>query len=274
MAVRPRKRRRRSPRKAKRTSTTTWWRRALDTWPKKAAAAVGAALFASAMSYFLGADFWSGVEKKVGTAGPPVQITTITDLDRFHSNIGHFPEFIVDRPIDKVSRPPSGNTPDGRYRWAKEMGGVDGRASLIRVVVSGKEDRPALLQGLRVKLAERRPPLDGTLLTYTGIGSAQSVRFFQVDLGKSPPTLKYIGDEGEPEDHFPLRVTESDAEVFDIWAALPRGDQLWYLELDYTADGEQGTIRIDDHGKPFRTAQVSGSRENAYFWFGGRWRQP
>jgi hypothetical protein len=273
MAVSPRKRRRRSPRTAKRASSTQWWRKALDTWPKKIAAAVGGALFASAMSYFIGADFWQGVERKVGTAGPPVQITTITDLDRFHSDLGHFPEFIVDRPIDKVSRPPSGNTPDGRYGWAKEMGGVDASASLIRVVVSGKANTPTLLQGLRVKLVERRPPLDGTLLTYTGIGSAQSVRYIQVDLGKSPPTLDYIGDEGKPEDHFPLRVSESEAEVFDIWAGTPRGDQSWYLELDYTADGEQGSIRIDDDGKPFRTVQVS-SRDDSYFWFGGRWRQP
>jgi hypothetical protein len=274
MAVSPRKRRRRSPRKAKRASTTEWLRKALDTWPKKAAAAVGGALFASAMSYFIGADFWQGVERKVGTAGPPVQITTLTDVDRFDSDLGHFPEFIVDRPIDKVSRPPGGNTPDGRYGWAKEMGGVDASASLIRVVVSGKANTPTLLQGLRVKLVERRPALDGTLLTYTGIGSAQSVRYIQVDLGKSPPTLDYIGAEGKPEDHFPLRVSESEAEVFDIWAGSPRGDQSWYLELDYTAEGEQGTMRIDDDGKPFRTAQVSGSREDSYFWFGGRWRQP
>jgi hypothetical protein len=274
MAVSPRKRRRRSPRKAKRTSTTSWGRRALDTWPKKAAAAVGGALFASAMSYFLGADFWSGVEKKVGTAGPPVQITTITDVDRFRSDVIHLPEFVVDRPIRKVSRPPHGNAPEGRFQWAREMGGVDASASLIRVVVSGKENRPALLQGMRVELADRRPPLEGTLLTYTGIGAAQSVRYIDVDLSKSPPIVDWIGAEGRPEDHFPLRVTESEPEVFDIWAHSPRGDQSWYLELDYTADGEQGSARIDDHGKPFRTTQASYSGPSSHFWLHGHWRQP
>ena len=147
MAVSPRKRRRRSPRKAKRASSTQWWRTALDTWPKKIAAAVGGALFASAMSYFIGADFWHGVERKVGTAGPPVQITTLTDIDRFDSDLGHFPEFIVDRPIERSLVPRTATrrraVTDGRRRWA----GVDASASLIRVVSRARPIRQHCFRG-------------------------------------------------------------------------------------------------------------------------------
>jgi hypothetical protein len=272
MAVSPRKRRKRTPRKRRRASAPTWWRKALDTWPKKAAAAVGAAVFASAMSYFLGADFWSGVEKKVGTAGPPVQVTTITDIDRFDSGVVHLPEFVVDRPIGEVPPPPSGNAAEGRFAWGKEIGGVDAFASLIRVVISGKAKAPVLLQSLRIRVVDRRRPLSGTLLSYSGRGQPQSVRYVQVDLAKEPPAWTYIGPEGKPGELFPLRVTESETEVFDIYAFATRGDVYWYLELDYTADGDQGTARIDDDGEPFRTTQSGAPGQRQYAWIHGRWR--
>ena len=273
MAVRPRRRRKRTPRKRSRASAPPWWKTALDTWPKKAAAAVAGALFASAMSYFLGADFWSGVEKKVGTAGPPIRITTITDIDRFESRAVHIPEFLVDRPIQRVPRPPNGNSFEGRFEWAKALGGVDAEASLIRVVVAGKTKSPVLLQGLRFKLVDSRPALKGTLLSYMGIGAAQGVRYIEVNLGNHPPTWKYLGLEGQPEEHFPLRVTESDSEVFDILAYGPRGDDYWQLALDYTADGEQHSATIDDDGEPFHTTRSRVAGQRTYVWDRGHWRQ-
>jgi hypothetical protein len=49
--------------------------------------------------------------------------------------------------------------------------------------------------------------------------------------------------EGQAQEHFPLRVSSSDSEVFDIQAFTLRGDVSWYLEFDYTADGDQGTFK-------------------------------
>jgi len=102
---------------------------------------------ASGVSYFIGADFWKGVEKKIGTAGAPVEVTMLTDIDRFNSDVVHIPEFVVTRPISEVPRPPSGNNSDGRWAWAKKMGGVDVTESLFRTVVAGKEASPVALQG-------------------------------------------------------------------------------------------------------------------------------
>jgi hypothetical protein len=61
-----------------------------------------------------------------------VEITTLTDIDRFDSDVVHIPEFVVTRPIDEVPPPPNGDKPEGRYAWAKEMGGVDATGSLFR----------------------------------------------------------------------------------------------------------------------------------------------
>ena len=52
---------------------------------------------------------------------------------------------------------------------------------------------------------------------------------------------------------FPLRITDSDQEVFDVTATVSRRDCDWTLLLDWTAGDRQGTTVVDDHGKPFRT---------------------
>jgi hypothetical protein len=97
------------------------------------------------------------------------------------------------------------------------------------------------------------------------------VRYVEVDLSTHSPTWEFIGREGEPEEHFPLRVSASEAEVFDVQACCARGDVSWHLELEYTADGEQGAVRIDDDGKPFRTTERDPSVQDAYGWLEGRW---
>ena len=246
-------------------------RTALKTWPRKLAAAIAAALVASGTSYFLGADFWRGVEEKVGTADAPVEATAITDIDRFDSDVVHIPEFVVPRPIDRIPAPPNGDSPEGRYRWARDLGGVDASSTLTRVTITGADSTPVILQGLRVRVDERRPPLRGSHLGYFGVGAPQSVRYVEVDLSADPPTWRFIGQEGEPEEHFPLRVSASETEVFDVQAVKARGDVSWHLELEYTADGEQDVLRIDDHGQPFRTTEVDSAGQDFYGWLDGRW---
>jgi hypothetical protein len=248
-------------------------RTALRTWPRKVAAAIAAALLASGTSYFIGADFWQGVEEKIGTADAPVQATVITDVDRFDSDVVHVPEFVVPADIEEVPPPPNGDSEEGRYAWAHGLGGVDASSSLMRVVVNGRQTGPVLLQGLRVRVDQRRPPLRGSLVSYLGLGAPQSVRYVEVDLATDPPTWRFIGQEGTAVDHFPLRVSSSETEVFDVQVLRVRGDVSWHLELEYTADGEQGVTRIDDGGTPFRTTEVDAAAQDFYAWQNGRWTQ-
>jgi hypothetical protein len=211
------------------------------------------------------------VEEKVGTADAPVEATAITDIDRFDSDVVHIPEFVVPRPIDRIPAPPNGDSPEGRYRWARDLGGVDASSTLTRVTITGADSTPVILQGLRVRVDERRPPLRGSHLGYFGVGAPQSVRYVEVDLSADPPSWRFIGQEGEPEEHFPLRVSASETEVFDVQAVKARGDVSWHLELEYTADGEQDVLRIDDHGQPFRTTEVDSAVQDFYGWLNGRW---
>ncbi|MFD7435926.1 hypothetical protein [Streptomyces sp. NPDC059861] len=56
---------------------------------------------------------------------------------------------------------------------------------------------------------------------------------------------------------FPLKVSESDPEVLRITADASY-DVRWYLELTWTSGNRQGTLVVDDGGKPLRTSGDNG----------------
>lgn len=64
---------------------------------------------------------------------------------------------------------------------------------------------------------------------------------------------------------FPYRVSAEDPEVLLVDATTQTYDARWYLELDWSSQGRTGTIRIDDHGRPFRTSSIKGL---PHYWFG------
>jgi hypothetical protein len=257
-----------------RSSARSFLSEGLKTWPRRIAAAIGGAVLASAVGYFLGADFWSGVSERAGLAPEPVRVDVITDVDRFASDSGvlHIPTFVVPRPITAIGPPPNGKQAEGRYTWAHQMGGVDSIETLIRASVSGTSSAPVVLQDLQIHVIERRRPLEGSQLTYTGLGAPISVRFIDVNLDQEPPTWEYLDSQGEPTDHFPFEVTETETEVFDIRAFTLRCDCVWTAELHYSTEGEEGAITIDNDGRPFRTTAFSEEAQGEYHWANGRWR--
>ncbi len=187
----------------------------------------------------------------------------------------HNPEFIVQRPIAEVGAPPNGEEKEGRFRWAREMGGIDALATVLRLVIRGSSDAPVTLHSLDVEIVSRRPPLEGTLLTYDGQGAGQAVRYFEIKLDEPTPTVTYVADEGEEATHFPYRVSRTELEVFDIYAVSVQEHVQWRLRLAYTDDEGEGTVVIDDDGKPFETTAHGGSEplpgQHAYFWRDGAW---
>jgi hypothetical protein len=206
---------------------------------------------------------------KTKVAPPPVlHAQVITDVARFRSSAPHVPEFVIPRPLREIGRPPDATDtyPDApqmlamraaplRYAWAHEQGGVDATETLVRISISGSSVAATDLQQLRVRLVHCEPPLNGHLVTYTGQGSGIGARYFSIDLDSDTPVAEYVDAKGRPKRRqpFPVRVTDSDQEVFDVTAGIMRRDCQWELLLDWTAGARHGTAVLDDHGKPFRT---------------------
>jgi hypothetical protein len=227
-----------------------------------AAAAVGTAALGVVVPQLIGS-----VEHRIKPS-PALRVQSIVDVARFRSDAPHVPEFVIPRAASAVPKPPdAGSAPsrfdphhaDGfdpaRYAWAHELGGVDGVETLVRVSIAGTGTAATQLQQLRPKILRCRRPLQGTLVTYTGLGSGMGDRYFSIDLDHDSPAAKYVDAGGRIKDDqpFPLRVTDADQEVFDVSATVTRRDCDWELLLDWTAGSRSGTTVITDHGKPFRT---------------------
>lgn len=227
-----------------------------------AAAAVATAALGFVVPQVLGAI-------KTNVAPPPaLHAQVIADVARFRSSAPHVPEFVIPRPLAQIGRPPDAGDIDPqfpqqlamraaplRYAWAHQQGGVDATETLLRISISGSSASATDLQQLRVRLVHCQPPLKGQLVTYLGLGSGIGARYFSIDLDRNAPVAEYVDAKGtmKREQPFPLRVTDSDQEVFDVSAGITRRDCQWTLLLDWTAGARHGTTVIDDHGKPFRT---------------------
>lgn len=248
------------------TTTSNGAKRAsvLGTWPGKIAAAAATAMIGSAVSYFLGADFWEGLRKRAGVAPEPLSVHVNSSGVRQLN-----PTFVTPRPIAAIGPPPSGDRPEGRYSWAHKLGGVD-TWTYLRVTVTGKSPASVVLQDLRIKVTSRRPPLNGYHLSYNSVrlGKMEPTREIEVDLDSSPPRWRFAEDSRGA--RFPFSVSNSEIEVFDISTETTKCDCSWTAELSYVADGEQGVTTIDDNGKPFRT--TAPSKAESVYWHRGRWR--
>jgi hypothetical protein len=237
--------------------------RLVGTWPRRFAALFGSALAAWAVAASVSALVHQ-TSKRVGLAAPALSVSVVADPDRIqHEGLGHVPEFVIQRPIERIGPPPNGDKPVGRYVWAHAMGGIDAFETAVRLVVRGNSDAPIVLNDLRVQVVARRPVVHGTLVSYFGLGAGQPVRYFNINLDPKLPSVKFVGDNDATKTFFPYQVSKSDVEVFDVLADLTRPEDVsWRLLLDYSAAGEDGTLTIDNHGAPFRTT----TRGDAEFW--------
>jgi hypothetical protein len=254
----------------------------LGTWPRRVGALAGSAALGWIVSQTLPA-LWQETSKRVGLVPKPVQVVLVSQPDVIKSldSIENY-EFVVRRPIASVGAPPHGSSELGRYNWGKSMGGIDAGSTVLRLVIRGRSDSPVILDNLEVEVADARPPLRGTLVSYLGQGAGEPVRFFEINLDHQPATVKYL-QKGEDTAVFPYRVSKTDVEVFDIYAYTLRHDVRWRLRLDYTSADKQGTMVFDDQGRPFETTAVAernawhelGEKtpapQRGYGWFKGKW---
>jgi hypothetical protein len=201
---------------------------------------------------------WQETSDKVGLTPAPVQVDLVQDVDLFHTLDALFlPEFVIRKPIEEIAIPPNGDVREGRYRWAKALGGIDAGQTVMRLVLRGRSGEPVILHSLEVEKVAVAPPLEGTLVSYFGQGGAAAVRYFDVYLDEQPAKVEFIGLNDTPTLLFPYRVSDTDVEIFDLRAFTRRSDVKWRILLHYSAAGKEGTITIDDHGKPFETTAIA-----------------
>ncbi|MEU9880434.1 helix-turn-helix domain-containing protein [Streptomyces phaeochromogenes] len=197
-----------------------------------------------------------------GTTGLP--LTWTANSHGWTFDCGH--EYVVDRKPEEVPPPPI--TQDAA-RWAASQNAVHGRETIVKISVQGKSSTAVVLEALRVRVVGRSTQLRGAGYSMDeGCGGAITPRSFAVDLDKDRPIARAVAggdvDGPIPAMRMPYRVSAEDPEVLLVNAQTNSCDCRWYLELDWSSQGRTGTIRIDDHGKPFRTSGVKGLPRYSY----------
>ncbi|CAM5738584.1 hypothetical protein SALBM311S_09511 [Streptomyces alboniger] len=156
--------------------------------------------------------------------------------------------YLIDQKAEQVPPPPS--EPDARG-WVTALGGVAAGEQMLALTVQGTGRATVVLEALHVRVVEKSaPPAWNDFAMGVGCGGGVETTAFGVDLDAGRPATSPKAGQRD----FPYSVSESDPEVFYIFADARAHNVSWYLELDWSSGDKQGTVRVDDHGKPFRTS--------------------
>ncbi|WP_308403040.1 helix-turn-helix transcriptional regulator [Streptomyces sp. BV286] len=156
--------------------------------------------------------------------------------------------YLVDRRAEQVPPPPS--EPDARG-WVNALGGVAAGQQMLAVTVQGTGKGTVVLEDLHVRVVDKSKPLAwNDFAMGVGCGGDVETTSFGVNLDAGRPDTSPKAGQRD----FPYKVSESDPEVFYIFADARTHNVSWFLELDWSSGSESGSVRVDDQGKPFRTS--------------------
>ncbi|GHD50087.1 transcriptional regulator [Streptomyces mirabilis] len=174
--------------------------------------------------------------------------------------------YLVNREAERVPPPP--NESDARG-WVTALGGVAGQEQMLALTVQGTGKATVVLEGLHVRVVGKDAPLAwNDYAMGVGCGGGVETKSFAVDLDAGRPVTTPKAGQRD----FPYKVSESDPEVFYVFADARAHDVSWYLELDWSSGARSGTVRIDDNGKPFRTSGNVGRPAYDYPLGGSEWK--
>jgi hypothetical protein len=205
----------------------------------------------------------AGTGQRGTSVGTPLTWTANSQI--WEGSCGH--DYVIDKPPSEVPPPPL--VQDAGI-WAATQGAIHGRETKVQISVQGRSSTAVVLEALRVRITGRSSPAPGTAYAMDqGCGGGITPRGFDVNLDIDRPVAHAVAgnDTGQtvPAVQFPYRVSATDPEVLLVSATTQTYDCNWYLELDWSSQGRTGTVRIDDHGRPFRTTSIKGLTR---LWYG------
>ncbi|WP_371788309.1 helix-turn-helix domain-containing protein [Streptomyces griseoaurantiacus] len=179
-----------------------------------------------------------------GSSGVPLAVTT----NPYYWDAPCEQAFLLDRRPENVPPPPTEQQVVG---WITPFGGVAADSQMVSLTLQGTGEETVVLRELHVRVVSSNPPLNWSKYAMgVGCGGGVNTRSFDVSLDQGNPLAMPVAGQRD----FPYKVSESDPEVFFVNAHTSGHDVRWYLELDWSSGDRSGTLRVDDHGKPFRTS--------------------
>lgn len=157
----------------------------------------------------------------------------------------------------------------GFVPWVRSHGGIDGRSTLLRLIVQGVAPTPVLISGLAVRKQLVGPPLHGTPVFCAGTQGEVQIRTISVNLDTTPAKVLY--DFGRRT--FGFTLGQGQTEVLDIDAATSRSHVRWTMALQLIVAGRHEEVSVSDDGRPFETTAL-GAGVASWTWEDPRWLPP
>jgi plasmid maintenance system antidote protein VapI len=207
-------------------------------------------------------------DRPVTGGKPPFQVTVLAN--NWDTQCGQW--FLLKQQPAEVPPPPS--LQDGNA-WAAALGGIPAGHLRLRLTAQGLPGEPVVLHAMYVKVLSSVAAPKGNVYTpEDGCGGGLDPASFAVDLDTTAPRARAVRgsvDNGEKTAtvDFPFRISATDPQVLDVDGRTLDHDVRWYLDLVWTCGARQGTLRIDDHGTPFRTTGMK--NDPTYGWSSTRW---
>ena len=175
--------------------------------------------------------------------------------------------WMVSRRSSSAPKPPLSNlNPEVWASWARAAGAVDAGRTDVFATIQAKPGDVVYVTGIQFNVSQRRPPIHGTLAAPPCAGPTYG-RFVAVHLDPSPPRVfatssdpkaivgalpSALGLKVKPFT-LPYKVTNSDGLVLILEAQVKKFDCVWSAEILWSSNGRNGSVRIDNNGRPFET---------------------
>lgn len=174
---------------------------------------------------------------------------------------------VIEKPVDQIDPPPSAHCRLW-WSWAQEIGGVDAFDTVVQVTIVGESSTTVVIEGLRLKIRDRKEALHGTALVCRTGGADMTPRGLDIDLDLESVTV--VDDGGEPMNG-PLRlsVRKGEPEVLQIRAHAELSFVQWSCDLVYLLGGRRRVEPISPSQNVFSTTGLANATKVE--WRDGRW---
>ena len=168
------------------------------------------------------------------------------------------PDLVIPKPIGEIDRPPLSLQDNSRQfsNWVKRHDGVYANLMSVSFIARTGHTQPIVILGLRVRVTDRKPPLEGSWIKPNGAGPGPD-RVLFVDLDQEPPATTIDGGWT-----FPLEITSTDIEGFTVEARTAECHCFWEIELHYLdTQGSERTDLVNQDGKPFELTATTNTKD-------------
>ena len=135
----------------------------------------------------------------------------------------------------------------------------------MEATIQATDSTAVVVTGLEVEVLRRRPAPHGVYPSLGGGCGGLTPDFYKANLDAHPPRITESAGQIMIKSSvrsvqpipFPHRISDTEPEVWHIQATTNTCDCEWIGRIHWTSEGQEGTIPLTEHGRPFRAAAIT-----------------